>query len=234
MVSNRSEDTVIFSGLTPEITDMDIFYDALEAFFKKKQDIDPSDRFNYILFQADKLNYLDDFTFDYNEVITTLKDLESTVVHTDIASGIYGALPLIIGVFKKIGDKCFRIIIFIDSGSSTIPDYQMPILDDLIEKSDVLSTFIDIIGINIENAEEKSKIKKLAQNTGGDFYNLKNVSEIGETLNLLSVKKEMNGRRNPKQIQSLKSARENILRKYSKIKYKLNQESNGKIKDSKH
>lgn len=50
----------------------------------------------------------------------------------------------------------------------------------------------------------------------------------------VSVKKEMNGRRNPKQIQSLKSARENILRKYSKIKYKLNQESNGKIKDSKH
>ena len=47
-----------------------------------------------------------------------------------------------------------------------------------------------------------------------------------------SVKKEMNGRRNPKQIQSLKSARENILRKYSKIKFKLNQESNDKIKNN--
>lgn len=49
-----------------------------------------------------------------------------------------------------------------------------------------------------------------------------------------SVKKEMNGRRNPKQIQSLKSARENILRKYSKIKFKLNQESNDKIKNNQH
>ena len=50
----------------------------------------------------------------------------------------------------------------------------------------------------------------------------------------VSIKKEMNGRKNPKQIQSLKSARENILRKYSKIKYKLNSESNDKIKNNQH
>jgi len=49
-----------------------------------------------------------------------------------------------------------------------------------------------------------------------------------------SIKKEMNGRRNPKQIQSLKSARSNILNKYSKIKFKLNSESNDKIKNNQH
>tara|TARA_R100000655_G_scaffold107044_1_gene157006 strand:+ start:512 stop:949 length:438 start_codon:yes stop_codon:yes gene_type:complete len=49
-----------------------------------------------------------------------------------------------------------------------------------------------------------------------------------------SIKREMNGRRNPKQIQSLKSARTNVLNKYSKIKFKLNSKSNGKIKNNQH
>ena len=49
-----------------------------------------------------------------------------------------------------------------------------------------------------------------------------------------SIKREVNGRKNPKQIQSLKNARQNIMNRYSKIKYKLNQISDGKTEDSKH
>jgi hypothetical protein len=113
-----------------------------------------------------------------------------------------------------------------------------------------------LYGCKISQDKETKGIEILNTSLGGEWY-----SKIGnEQLNIflekgwrigvyelslsnyrlkldkieVSVKKEMNGRRNPKQIQSLKSARENILRKYSKIKYKLNQESNGKIKDSKH
>jgi hypothetical protein len=54
------------------------------------------------------------------------------------------------------------------------------------------------------------------------------------------IKSEMNGRKNPKQIQSLKSSRQRILERYSNIKNKLNQLNklnqikNGQIKDSKH
>jgi len=54
------------------------------------------------------------------------------------------------------------------------------------------------------------------------------------------IKVEVNGRKNPKQIQSLKSSRQRILEKYSKIKNQLNQLNqlnqikNGQIKDSKH
>ena len=54
------------------------------------------------------------------------------------------------------------------------------------------------------------------------------------------IKMEVNGRKNPKQIQSLKSSRQRILEKYSKIKNQLNQLNqlnqikNGQIKDSKH
>lgn len=50
-----------------------------------------------------------------------------------------------------------------------------------------------------------------------------------------SIKSEVNGRKNPKQIQSLKNSRENILNRYSKIKSKLNQISNyDKVKNRKH
>ena len=47
---------------------------------------------------------------------------------------------------------------------------------------------------------------------------------------------ERNERQKESQTDSVtfKSARENILRKYSKIKFKLNSESNGKIKDNQH
>lgn len=51
------------------------------------------------------------------------------------------------------------------------------------------------------------------------------------------IKMEVNGRKNPKQIQSLKSSRQRILERYSKIKNQLNQLNqikNGQIKDSKH
>jgi len=54
------------------------------------------------------------------------------------------------------------------------------------------------------------------------------------------IKMEVNGRKNPKQIQSLKSSRQRILERYSKIKNELNklnqlnQIKNGQIKDSKH
>ena len=45
--------------------------------------------------------------------------------------------------------------------------------------------------------------------------------EKGES-NEEAIKREMNSRKNPKQIQSLKSARERILNQYRKMKSKIN------------
>tara|TARA_R100000742_G_C4279058_1_gene102776 strand:- start:1757 stop:2188 length:432 start_codon:yes stop_codon:yes gene_type:complete len=113
-----------------------------------------------------------------------------------------------------------------------------------------------LYGCKISQDAETKEIQILNTSLGGEWYSKVDNNQINIFLEKgwrigvyelslsnyrlkldkieLSVKKEMNGRRNPKQIQSLKSARENILRKYSKIKYKLNQESNGKIKNGKH
>jgi len=191
MVNFRSEDTVIFSGLTPDITDMAVFYDALEMFIKKKQEIDSTDRFNYIIFEEIKPNYLEEFTFDSNDLLTALKALESKNTHTGIADGIYGAVPLFIGVFKTIGNKAFRLLIIIDYKSSKIPEFQIPILIELIEKMEVLSLFIDIIGLNISDPQEIKVCKTITEKTNGKFYNIDDVNKLEEIFTTLSAKKEL-------------------------------------------
>ena len=146
MVKTRSEDTVIYSALSPKSTEMEVFYEQLHLFLQKKNEIDLSDRYNYILFGEDKPNYLDDFTFDYYKVSNELKRLEESNLHPSVAGGIFGAIPLFLVEFKKIGNKCFRLIIFIDRDSDKIPEHELPILFDLLDKLEVLSLFIDIIG----------------------------------------------------------------------------------------
>ena len=76
----RSEDIVIFSGLTPEITDMSLFYYALEGFFKKHQSIDSRDRFNFILFQEETPEYLEEFTSDYELILSSFFDRDASLI----------------------------------------------------------------------------------------------------------------------------------------------------------
>ncbi len=192
MGKTRSEDIVIFSGLTPKITDMAVFYNALEVFFKKIKDIDVSNRFNFILFQEDKPNYLDEFTEDYKQIILSLKSLEPLNTTKNLASGIFGALPLFIDVFRKIGDKIFRLMIFIDAESCVLPSYHIPVLEDLIEKiKEEMPFFFDVIGINIDNPDEEKKIKELAEKSGGNLYIIRDVNDLIDKLTLLAEKREI-------------------------------------------
>ncbi|KKK51122.1 hypothetical protein LCGC14_3118150 [marine sediment metagenome] len=47
----KSEDCLIFYGLTPEVTKLKLVYSSLDAFMKNKQSKDLSDRFNLIAFE---------------------------------------------------------------------------------------------------------------------------------------------------------------------------------------
>jgi len=192
MVKFRSEDIVIFNGLTSENTEMTIFFEALETFFKKKLSIDSSDRFNFILFEERKPHFLEDFTNDYEQLLAALKSLKSLNIKVDIASALFGAVPLFIDEYKKIGDKSFRLIIFIDSGTPTVSEFHVPIIGDLIDKiKEQMMFFIDIIGINTEDPLEEAKITKLANKTKGDFYKIKDIYHLAESLVLLTEKKEI-------------------------------------------
>ncbi|MFX0154782.1 MAG: hypothetical protein ACFE9Q_09670, partial [Candidatus Hodarchaeota archaeon] len=75
----KSEDVLVFYGLTPELTKFKNAYNSISKYMEKKQSNDPSDRFNLILFLQDGPNYLDHFTFDTNHVLSLLKSVEKDI-----------------------------------------------------------------------------------------------------------------------------------------------------------
>ncbi|MFX1412074.1 MAG: hypothetical protein ACFFA6_17150 [Promethearchaeota archaeon] len=189
MEVTRSEDCLIFNGLTPEITKMNRVYDALAEFMKRKQANDASDRFNFIVFQEDGPNYLNNFTLYPNYILETLKSLNPTLTRANVAGGIFVAVTFIIEVYKKISEKIFRLIILVDEGSRRIPSQFVPVLEDLIDKVKDMPFFIDIIRIYDQDFQEGQKLLKLAKRCNGELYDIDNVRDLSQLLIKLSEKK---------------------------------------------
>ena len=74
-MTHRSEDTIIFNGLTHESINKIIVYGALRSFFEKKREIDSNYRFNFILFKEDG-PIIKDFTTSYETILKEMKALE--------------------------------------------------------------------------------------------------------------------------------------------------------------
>lgn len=189
MEITRSEDCLIFNGLTPKITKISRAYDAIADFMRKKQAIDVSDRFNFITFQKNGPTYLDHFTFEPELILNTLKSFERKIVRANLAGGIFVAITFIIDVFKKISEKVFRLIILADDGSHKIPFHYLPVLEDLIEKVKDMPFFIDVIRVNAEDIQEGHKLAGLVKKTSGKFFDLEKIKELGSVLSSLSEKK---------------------------------------------
>ncbi|MHA1148179.1 MAG: hypothetical protein ACTSR8_08030 [Promethearchaeota archaeon] len=194
MGSIRSEDTLIFNALSPDISNMSIFYEALEAFFSAKKVEDPSDRFNLIVFEETGPNYFEDFTLNTEHIMLVMKSLEPALVRANVAGGIMVGITFVIDVFKRISEKCFRMIIFTDSGSLRIPEAYIPALEGLIDRVTDMPLFIDIIRIGIDDPREDLKLMKLARRTGGDIHEIKDIKELPSILDKLAKKKEITTR----------------------------------------
>lgn len=194
MVSIRSEDTLIFSALSPDVSKMNVFYEALEAFFNAKKAEDPSDRFNLIVFEETGPNYFEDFTLNTDHIMLVMKTLEPGLVRANVAGGIMVGITFVIDVFKRISEKCFRLIIFTDSGSLKIPEAYIPALEGLIDTVTDMPLFLDIIRIGIDDPREDLKLMKLARRTGGDIHEIKDIRELPSVLDKLAKKKEITTR----------------------------------------
>jgi hypothetical protein len=191
LVNTSSEDTLIFNGLTPQITDMQTVYNAIENFCELKKDSDSSERFNIIIFQEDGPNYLQDFTLNPDHILIALKSLEPVIVRANIAGGIFVAVTFIIDVFKKISQKTFRLIVLTDEGSLKIPRQYMPALENLIDKVKDMPFFIDIIRINVDDRDEDEKLMRLAEQCGGSVHEINNMENLEPLLEVLALKREM-------------------------------------------
>ena len=96
----KSEDCLLFIGLTPKITKISGIYNTLSKFMKNKQELDTSDRFNLIVFQKNGPIYLDHFTLNPKIILKTLKSLQKHIVKANIAGGIFVAITFIIEIYK--------------------------------------------------------------------------------------------------------------------------------------
>jgi len=189
MKSTKSEDCLIFYGLTPEIIKLRQVYGSISDFLERKQAIDPSDRFNFIIFQEGGPNYLEHFTLDSDHFLKTLKSLNNSIVRANVAGGIFIAITFIIEVYKKISEKIFRLIILVDEGTYEIPEEFLHPLEELIKTVKDMPFFIDIIRIGLENSEESKKLNKLAHLSKGEFHEIDNLRDLNSLLIKLSEKK---------------------------------------------
>jgi hypothetical protein len=190
-MTTLSEDTLIFNALTPEITDMQKVYIALEEFMKIKKENDASDRFNVIIFQEYGPNYLNDFTLNPENILMALKSLEPTIEPANIASGIFVAITFIIEVYKRISQKAFRLIILTDSGTLKIPEKYMPVLDNLIDMVKNMPFYIDIVRIDTDDPGEDKKLMELATRCYGNVHEINDLRDLESILEVLALKREI-------------------------------------------
>jgi len=189
MESTRSEDCLIFYGFTPKITKVRQVYNSIAEFMKNKQDVDPSDRFNLIVFKPEGPNYLEHFTFNSDTILETLKSLSGNITNANIAGGIFLALTFIIEVYKKISEKIFRMIILIDEGAYDIPPEYLPPIEELLKVVKDMPFIIDIIRVGEPDPELRIKLEKLTNLSNGSFYEINKIKDLNTILATLSEKK---------------------------------------------
>jgi len=187
----RSEDTIIFNALTPGVSNMRILYDALNEFCSIKQENDPSDRFNIILFEQNGPNYLEDFTLNKENLIIALQSMEPILARANVAGGVMVAITFIIDVFKRISNKCFRLIILTDSGSLKIPEQFIPVLENLIDQVKDMPFIMDLVRIGIDDPKEDLKLMRLARRCHGDIHEINALRSLSDILSVLAIKKDL-------------------------------------------
>lgn len=190
MTVYRSEDTMIFCALTPNITKIDAIYKGLKRFFIKKSTIDPSDRFNLIAFLKNGPNYLENFTLNYEHIIITLQSLEPKLADVDIGRGILVAFASFLNVFKKIPEKYYRLIILTDEGSIKISEQYFRVLKNFFEKVKKISFIIDVVKFNDTDTSEDSKLSQIINLCNGKVYKLEEFSEFPSVMEKLAEKQD--------------------------------------------
>jgi hypothetical protein len=183
----RSEDTLIFMALSPEVTNINTILDAVTQFAKDKQQKDSTDRFNLITFMENGPVYFEDFSYNYDYLISTMRQYIPKMAEQNVAGGVMVAITFIIDVFKLVGGKCFRLIILTDKNTPNCRNIE--VVQDLINRVIEFPFFIDVVRIGTSDPREDLKYLKMARSTSGEVYYSKNEKETTKVLLELSRKK---------------------------------------------
>nr|MDO8117826.1 hypothetical protein [Candidatus Sigynarchaeota archaeon] len=154
--TERSEDTIIALDFEPKNVNMKKFKGALSTFFAAKRNIDKTDRFNLVLFRANP-SYLEDFTFKAEYLLSLIDEDVKHINTIPVENVIFMSLTFLIEVYKRVGNKFFRIIIVTDQDMKPVTSEFM--VKDLLDITKEMPVYIDVLRINVQEDKDPNKAK---------------------------------------------------------------------------
>ena len=158
---------------------MKVVKKALASFFKKKRQIDNSDRFNLVLFRGNP-SYLEDFTFNSEYLLSLIEEDVENINTIHVENVIFMALTFLIDIYARVGNKFFRIIILTDQDTKDVEREFM--VKDLLDITREMPIFIDIVRLNMKPQRDKSKEK---------LETIINWAKGGELIYVPKIKKQL-------------------------------------------
>ncbi len=186
-----SEDTLILYALSSKSTNLEIVNRELDKWFKRKQQKDATDRFNFCAFVENGPVYYEDFVFDPKYILNALDDMrkENTFAIPNLAGSIMIAITFIIDVFKVVGGKCFRLIILTDRSTPALINIE--VIQALMDQVLDFPLFIDFVRINTDNPKEDLNLMKFAKKNNGEVFFAKSEKELPKIFETLLEKKKI-------------------------------------------
>ncbi|GAB4315837.1 MAG: hypothetical protein Kow0069_17810 [Promethearchaeota archaeon] len=183
----KSEDSLVFLAVSPGPTYAGVIR-AVEKFFRRKQEIDPQDRFNFVAFRESGPVYFEDYTYSIDHVSSTLAQIGPELATPNLAGGIFVAVTFIIDVFKIVGGKCFRLVVVVDDGAPRLTKEE--VLADLLYQVRDMPFIMDVVRLGRCDDVEDWGLEKLAKITRGALYHARDVKELASVLSDLAEKKQ--------------------------------------------
>ncbi|MEX2682314.1 MAG: hypothetical protein Q6373_012005 [Candidatus Sigynarchaeota archaeon] len=191
--TERSEDTILALDCDPKNVEWKLIKKGIKKFFETKRAIDESDRFNLVLFRGNP-SYLEDFTFKIEYLLSLIDEDPKSINAIPIENVIFMSLTFLIEVFKKVGQKFFRIIILTDQDTKPITKEFM--VQDLLDITKEMPVYIDIIRLNVKQGDEDENEMKIRQiikwSKGGELIYIPKPKKLFETVMAELAQKKFN------------------------------------------
>ena len=152
--TERSEDTIVALDFEPKNVNMRIVKSALSSFFETKHSHDETDRFNLVLFRGNP-SYLEDFTFKKEYLLSLVKEDTEHMNTVPVESVLFMSLTFLIEVYKRVGNKFFRIIILTDQDMKPVSKEFM--VQDLLSITKEMPVYIDIVRMNVKDGKDENE-----------------------------------------------------------------------------
>ena len=193
MADIKIEDTVLLLDVSRSMlrnfkpgrtSRLEIALQSLKRFVETKFLLDPKDRISLVSFGKNPRK-LTSFTDDENEILRSLKKIQISG-KGQLTQAIAFSLQTIVQEMRKIGGKVQRIFI--------ITDNKLDIIQNKIEKTvniaKGLGVYIDICQLGKSSVEKQNILKRISQNTKGEYGFFKNVKAIINAGKEFASKKE--------------------------------------------